>query len=48
VYAFREVFSSLNTKVRPTYHINCEIGIGNRVLDRDLGVSGGEVLACEG
>jgi hypothetical protein len=35
-------FQLSNTKVRPTYHINCEIGTGNRLLDRDLGIPGGE------
>jgi len=32
-------FQLSNIKVRPTHHINCEIGNGNRVLDGDLGTS---------
>lgn len=32
-------FQLSNIKVRPTHHINCEIGNGNRVLDGDLRTS---------
>ena len=32
-------FQLSNIKARPVYHINCEIGNGNRVLDGDLGTS---------